>query len=90
MHGFRIICRLSKWDKDSKINHHIDKILKELEDDNGTSIRQCLEKARFILMYKIELSEVIEDKIKSLDITKYKESMRKLIKKDSDSILGYS
>lgn len=38
-------------------------------------------------MYKIELSEKIERKLKNLDITKYKESMRGLIKKDIDSIL---
>lgn len=50
--GFRLICYLAKWDFENKINHNIDKILKELEDDKGTSIRKCLEKLNLILMYK--------------------------------------
>ena len=40
-------------------------------------------------MYKVELTEVIEDKIRNLDVTKYKESMRGLIKKDIDYILEH-
>ena len=85
--GFRLICYLAKWDIENKINKNIDVILNELEDEKGTSVRQCLGKINLILMYKIELSEKIERKLKSLDITKYKESMRNLIKKDIDSIL---
>lgn len=87
--GFRLICCLAKWDNENKINKNIDVILNELEDEKGTSVRQCLEKLNLILMYKIDLIEVIEDKIKNLDITKYKESMQSLIKKDIDYILEH-
>ena len=87
--GFRLICSLAKWDNENKINKNIDIILKELEDEKGTSVRQCLEKLNLILMYKVELTEVIEDKIRNLDVTKYKESMRGLIKKDIDYILEH-
>ena len=85
--GFRLICYLAKWDHENKINQNMDIILNELEDEKGTSVRQCLEKLNLILMYKPELTEVIEDKIKHLDITQYKESMQSLIKKDIDVIL---
>ena len=40
-------------------------------------------------MYKIELTEIIEKKIKNLDLSKYKESMQSLIKKDIDYILEH-
>ena len=87
--GFRLICSLAKWDSENKINHNIDIILKELEDEKGTSVRQSLEKLNLILMYKIELTDVIENKLRNLDLSKYKESMQSLIKKDIDYILEH-
>ena len=41
--SFRLICSLAKWDNENKINKNIDMILKELDDDKGTSVRQCLQ-----------------------------------------------
>ena len=87
--SFRLICSLAKWDNENKINKNIDMILKELDDDKGTSVRQCLQKLNLILMYKIELTEIIEKKIKNIDLSKYKESMQSLIKKDIDYILEH-
>lgn len=87
--SFRLICSLAKWDTENKINKNIDIILNELEDEKGTSVRQCLEKLNLILLYKIELTEVIENKIKSLDLSKYKESMQSLITKDIDYLLEH-
>ena len=63
--GFRLICSLAKWDNENKINKNIDIILKELEDEKGTSVRQCLEKLNLILMHKIELTDIIENKYKN-------------------------
>lgn len=87
--GFRLICSLAKWDNENRINKNIDIILSELEDKKGTSVRQCLEKLNLILMYKIELTDVIENKVRNLELTKYKDSMRSLIKKDIDYILEH-
>lgn len=87
--GFRLICSLAKWDNENKININIDIILSELEDEKGTSVRQCLEKLNLILMYKVELTDIIENKIRSLNLSKYKESMQSLIKKDVDYILEH-
>lgn len=61
----------------------------ELEDEKGTSVRQCLEKLNLILMYKVEPTDVIENKVRNLDLSKYKESMQSLIKKDIDYILEH-
>lgn len=87
--GFRLICSLAKWDNENKINKNIDFILKELEDEKGTSVRQCLEKLNLILMHKIELTDIIENKVRKLELSKYKESMQFLIKKDIDYILKH-
>lgn len=87
--GFRLLCSLAKWDNENKINKNIDILLKELEDEKGTSVRQCLEKLNLILMYKIELTDIIENKLRNLDLSKYKKSMQSLIKKDVDYILEH-
>lgn len=85
--AFRLICALAKWDNANKININIDLILNELDDDTSTSVRQCLDKLNLILIYKPELSDKIKNKLNQLDITKYKESMQSLIKRDIDLIL---
>ncbi len=85
--GFRLICSLAKWDKENKINNNIEDILKELDDDKGTSVRDCLGKLNLILMYKLELTKIIEKKLKGIDLSKHKENMQPLIKKDIDNIL---
>lgn len=87
--GFRLICSLAKWDNENKINKNIGIILEELEDEKGTSVRQCLEKLNLVLMYKTELTDIIENKLRNLDLSKYKESMQSLIKKDIDYILKH-
>lgn len=87
--GFRLICSLAKWDTDNKINKNIDKILNELDDEKGTSVRQCLQKINLILMYKPELEEKNENKIRTIDLSKYKDSMQSLIKKDVDYIIEH-
>lgn len=87
--GFRLICCLAKWDIENKINKNIDVILNELEDEKGTAVRQCLENLNLILMYKTELTAIIENKLRNLDLSKYKESMQALIKKDIGHILEH-
>lgn len=85
--AFRLICALSKWDYENKIENNIDLILNELNDDTSTSVRQCLDKLNLILLHKPNLSDKIKNKLKQLDLTKYKESMQSLIKRDIDYIL---
>lgn len=85
--AFRLICALAKWDNENKIENNFDLILKELDDNTSTSVRECLGKLNLILIYKPNLSGKVENKLKQLDLTKYKESMQSLIKKDIDSIL---
>lgn len=89
MRGFRIICKLSKWDKGNKINDIIDILLQVLNDEKPTVVRMCLESINNLLLYKTELSDKVEIKLKNMDLSKYKESMSPLIKKDIDYILEH-
>lgn len=88
MRGFRIICKLSKWDKDNKINNIIDSLLQVLDDEKPTIVRQCLLSLNNLLLYKIDLSEKVENKLKNIDLSKYKDSMKPLIQKDINNILN--
>ena len=85
--GFRLICGLAKWDDRNKINANIHIILGALDNNNAISARKCLEAINLMLIYKPELSEVIERKLKCLDLSVYKESMQPLIQKDIGHIL---
>ena len=88
MRGFRIICKLSKWDKNNKINNIIDSLLRVLDDEKPTIVRLCLSSLNNLLLYKIDLSEKVESKLKNMDLSKYKDSMKPLIQKDIDCILN--
>lgn len=86
--GFRMICSITKYDNLNKINNNINIILKVFDSDNGVIIRQCLKYINQILLYKVELNDVIDNKLKNIEITKYKESMQSLIRKDIDNIVS--
>ena len=87
--GFRLICCLAKWDTKNKINDNIDIILRELEDEKGTSVRQCLEKLNQILIYKIELTNIIASKLRNLELSKSQDSLHSFIKNDLEPLLEY-
>ena len=88
MRGFRIICKLSKWDRDNKTNNAIESLLNVLDDEKPTIVRQCLASLNSLLLYKPDLSNKIESKLKNMDLAKYKDSMKPLIQKDIDCILN--
>lgn len=87
MRGFKLICKLSKWDNYNKIDKIIDDLLNVLDDDKPTIVRQCLASIEYLLLYKIELSNKVENKLRSINLLKYKDSMSPLIRKDIDYIL---
>jgi len=87
--GFRLICSLAKWDTELKIDKNIDQILNTLDATNGISLRQYLQALPLILIYKMELNDKIETKIKKIDLSKFKGTLQPLIKKDIEEILKY-
>ena len=88
MRGFRIICKLSKSDKDNKINGIIDVLLEVLDDEKPTIVRQCLKAIEEIVENKKSLNNKIKEKLLNINYLKYKDSMQSLIFKDVEKILS--
>ena len=88
--GFRLICLLSKYDKDNIINKNIDYILSVLDNDKPTSIRQYLAYLLVLIDNKPELYEYIINKVNKIDLSKFKDSMSPLIEKDIEAINKYN
>lgn len=85
--AFRLICQLSKYDQNNKINNNIDLILNELNDDKPTNVRQCLKALVSLLSNKKELSNLVKEKLKKIDYLQYKDTVSPLIKKDIEYVL---
>lgn len=84
--GFRIICAQARWDRDSLIEANLPALLALLDDEKATVVRQCLSALHGVLLYKPELSAAISEKLDSMDLSKYKESMSTLIMRDINEL----
>lgn len=80
--GFRLICSQAQWDKENKIESNLNVILKMLDDEKPIAVRQSLAALHTLILYKPDLCSVIESKLGTLNLAKYKDSMKPLIEKD--------
>lgn len=85
--GFRLVCAQAKWDAEGQIKQHLQKILNALDDEKPTNVRQCLSGLPKLMQYKPHLKDAIRDKLATLDLSKYKDSMRPLIMGDIDDVM---
>lgn len=85
--GIRMICSISKWDKDNKIDKSINEILSILDDEKPSAVRQALSAIEKLVENKKRLRKVIKEKVSEIDCNKYKESMSELIQKDIDHLI---
>jgi hypothetical protein len=86
--GYRLLCKQAKWDTENKIDHMIEKMLIEIEDEKQTAIRQKLKALEDVAKYKTELHQKIKQKITSIDCSKYRDTMQSLIAKDIQNLLA--
>lgn len=86
--GFRLACAQAKWDVDEKIEKNLDRLLSMLDDQKPTAVRQCLAALHIVVLYKPNLAERIGEKLDTMDLSKYKDSMRPLIQKDIEELRG--
>ena len=81
-----ILCSyLARWD-DEKIKNILPSMVKLFNDAKPTVVRKCLEATREIVTYHPELCPIIIESINNIDLTKYKDSMSPLIKKDIEDL----
>lgn len=58
-----------------------------LHDEKPTVVRQYLTALHEVILYRPELHEVIKSEVEKIDVSKCKDSMSPLIKKDIDELL---
>ena len=85
--GFRLLCKQAKWDNDNKIDKNIEHILRAVNDEKPTAVRQALRYLGFIVPYKKELNDKIKQAVLSIDILQFKDTMQPLIEKDIKSLV---
>ena len=61
-------------------------MLKLLNDSKPTVVRQCLSALHEVVLYRPELSGIIQEALMAIDLSKYKDSMAPLIMKDIKSL----
>lgn len=86
--GFRLLCKQAQWDTENKLDSKMSHMLTIFDSEKPIVVRQCLEALHDLLLYKTNLSEQVELKLKSIDITKFNDAMRPLIEKDIANILN--
>ena len=85
--GFGLICSQARWDNQGKIKSVWGKMIPLLNDPKPTVVRQCLASLHEVVLYLPEMTDDILAAIKGIDLSKYKDSMSPLIKKDADELL---
>lgn len=86
--GFRLYCKQGKWDIDNKINESITEALNILNDEKPTAVRQALTALKYLVPYKKELINQVEESALSIDYLRYKDTMHSLISKDIQSLIN--
>ena len=85
--GFRLACSQARWDIDDKIDKNLDILLCMLDDKKPITIRQCLDALHMVVIYKPDsVADKINAKLKSMDLSKYNDSMISLIEKDINDL----
>lgn len=85
--GFSLACSQAKWDKNGKLAGAMKLMFVLLHDEKPTVVRQCLGALHQVVLYRSELCDVIQTELEKIDLSKYKDSMSSLIKKDMDELL---
>ena len=87
MRGFGLCASLAKWDRENKIDAHLNEMLVVLEDEKPSTVRVALGWIGDMLRYKPYLAELIQKNLGRIDCGKYKDTMAPLIKKDVEKLL---
>ena len=86
--GFRLFCKQARWDGDGVVDCCLDRALVILEDEKPTAVRQALAALLDMVPYKRELRPVIRARVEAMDLSRCKDSMEPLIRKDIQTLLN--
>lgn len=85
--GFVLCCAQARWDTQGKLKKAFPAMLALLHDEKPTVVRQCLAALHEAASCRPELCGIIRLEVSHIDLTRYKDSMAPLIKKDIDKLL---
>jgi hypothetical protein len=86
--GLMLIAENTKWDEDNRFDEIKDEYFAILNDEKPITVRQCIQSLSKIIPYKNHLHMEIANKLMSINITKIKETMRKLVLLDILGVLA--
>lgn len=86
--GFLLCCAQARWDVSGKLARALPEMLLLLHDEQPTVVRQCLAALHEVALFRPELCAVIEAEVESIDLSRYKDSMSPLIRKDMNALLA--
>lgn len=86
--GFVLCCAQAKWDTEGKLCKALPSMARLLNDEKPTVVRQCLKALNGVVAYRPELVGLIKSEVGRIDLSKYKDSMSPLIKKDIGELLA--
>lgn len=80
--AFILCCSQARWDKEEKLRELMPSLMALFHDPKPAVVRQCLNAAKEIVVFRPELSESIRKELDRMVISEYKESMSGLIQAD--------
>lgn len=86
--AFFLICNQARWADDGQIREVFERMSSLLYDSKPTVVRQCLGALHEVVLYRPEMADAIREAVGRIDVTKYKDSMSPLIKKDIEALLA--
>ena len=86
--SFRLFCKQARWDEGGVSDRHMDRALAILEDEKPTAVRQALTALLDVVPYKRALWPAIRARVEAMDLSRCKDSMEPLIRKDIQTLLN--
>ena len=80
--AFILCCSQARWDDEGKLRQLLPKLMTLFHDTKPTVVRQCLNAAKEIVVFRPELSGQINSELDRIDLSTYKDSMVNLIQTD--------
>ena len=84
--AFILSCSQARWDSEGRLRKILPEMLALLHDPKPTVARQCLNAVKEIAVFRPELCGEIRKALSEIDLSKYRDSMAPLIRKDMDEV----
>lgn len=83
--AFLLCCYQARWDN-GKLDEILPLMLKLFDDSKPTVVKQCLDAIKEVAIYCPKLCPLVLKSLENIDLTKYKDTIAPLIKKDIESL----